>query len=72
MAARNGFQDGANDGLEDRQAGKSSRATKHKAYEHGYRGYDSSFGDNDKYRASYRQAYVQGYQKGYNGQGSGR
>jgi hypothetical protein len=30
-AARNGFQDGANDGLQDRQAGKSSRATKHNA-----------------------------------------
>src|SRR5579864_5661471 len=34
LASRNGFQDGANDGLQDRQAGKSSRATKHKTYEH--------------------------------------
>jgi hypothetical protein len=32
--------DGANDGLQVRQAGKSSRATKHKTYEHGIRGYD--------------------------------
>jgi hypothetical protein len=72
LAARNGFQDGANDGLQDRQAGKSSRATKHKTYEHGNRGYDSNFGDKDQYRASYRQAYIQGYQKGYNGQGSDR
>ncbi len=62
LAARNGFQDGANDGLHDRQAGKSSRATKHKTYDHGKRGYDSSFGDKDQYKASYRQAYIQGYQ----------
>ena len=66
LAARNGFQDGANDGLRDRQAGKSSRATKHKTYDHGNRGYDSSFGDKDQYKASYRQAYIQGYQQGYN------
>lgn len=70
VAARNGFQDGANDGLQDRQAGKSSRATKHKTYEHGNRGYDSTFGDKDQYKASYRQAYIRGYEKGYNGQGS--
>jgi len=70
VAARNGFQDGANDGLQDRQAGKSSRATKHKTYEHGNRGYDSTFGDKDQYKASYRQAYIQGYQKGYNRQDS--
>ena len=70
VAARNGFQDGANDGLQDRQAGKSSRATKHKTYEHGNRGYDSTFGEKDQYKASYRQAYIQGYEKGYRDQGS--
>jgi len=67
LAARNGFQDGANDGLHDRQAGKSSRATKHESYEHGNRGYNSNFGSKDQYKASYRQAYIQGYQQGYNG-----
>jgi hypothetical protein len=44
MATQNGFQDGANDGLQDRQAGHSSRATKHHSYEHGNRGYEASFG----------------------------
>jgi hypothetical protein len=70
VAAHNGFQDGANDALGDRQAGKSSRATKHESYEHGNRGYNSSFGSKDQYKASYRQAYIRGYQKGYNGEGS--
>lgn len=69
-AARNGFQDGANDGLQDRQAGKSSRATRHRSYEHGNRGYDPTFGERDQYKASYRQAYIQGYEKGYNGPSS--
>ncbi len=70
LAAQNGFQDGANDGLQDRQAGHSSRATKHHAYKHGNRGYEESFGSKDQYKASYREAYIQGYDKGYNGQGS--
>jgi hypothetical protein len=70
VAVHNGFQDGANDGLGDRQRGKSSRATKHESYEHGNRGYNSSFGSKDQYKASYRQAYIRGYQKGYDGEGS--
>jgi len=70
MAVQNGFQDGANDGLQDRQAGHSSRATKHHSYEHGNRGYEASFCSKDQYKASYREAYIQGYEKGYNGQGS--
>jgi hypothetical protein len=70
VAAQNGFQDGANDGLQDRQAGHSSRATKHESWEHGDRGYNSSFGSKDQYKALYRQAYIQGYQQGYNSQGS--
>jgi len=70
VATQNGFQDGANDGLQDQQAGHSSRATKHHSYDHGNRGYEASFGSKDQYKASYRQAYIQGYDKGYNGQGS--
>ena len=70
LATRNGFQDGANDGLQDRQAGHSSRATKHHSYRQGSRGYEESFGSKDQYKSSYREAYIQGYDKGYNGQGS--
>jgi len=70
LATRNGLQDGANDGLQDRQSGHSSRATQHQAYEHGNRGYERSLGSKDKFKASYRQAYIQGYEKGYNGQKS--
>jgi hypothetical protein len=70
VATQNGFQDGANDGLQDRQSGHSSRATKHRTYERGNRGYEASFGSKDQFKASYRQAYIQGYEKGYNGVGS--
>ena len=70
VASQNGFQDGANDGLQDRQGGHSSRATKRHNYKEGDRGYGSSFGSKDEFKASYRQAYIQGYGKGYNGQGS--
>jgi hypothetical protein len=70
LATQNGFQDGANQGLQDRQAGHSSRATKHHDYKEGDRGYSSSFGSKEQFKASYRQAYIQGYEKGYNGQGS--
>jgi len=36
----------------------------------GDRGYISSFGSKNQFKASYREAYIQGYEKGYNGQGS--
>ena len=81
VASQNGFQDGANDGLQDRQGGHSSRATQRHYYKEGNRGYSSSFwtslrhtsadrATKDQYKASYRQAYIQGYEKGYKGQGS--
>lgn len=72
LATQNGFQDGANQGLQDRQAGHSSRATKHHDYKEGDRGYSASFGSKEQFKASYRQAYIQGYEKGYSGQGSGQ
>src|SRR5579859_2154059 len=58
LATQNGFQDGANQGLQDRQAGHSSRATKHHDYKRGDRGYSSSFGSKEQFKASYRQAYI--------------
>ncbi len=78
-ASRNGFQDGANDGLQDRQGGHTSRATQRHNYKDGDRGYTSSFwtsvrrssadrATRDQYKASYRQAYIRGYEKGYNSQ----
>ena len=81
VASQNGFPDGANDGLQDRQGGHSSRATQRHYYKEGNRGYSSSFwtslrhtsadrASKDQYKASYRQAYIQGYEKGYKGQGS--
>jgi hypothetical protein len=70
VATQNGFQDGANDGLQDRQSDHSSRATKHRTYERGNRGYKATSGSKDQFKASYRQAYIQRYEKGYNGEGS--
>src|SRR5579872_7375966 len=57
VATQNGFQDGANDGLQDRQAGYRAHATKRQNYKHGNRGYSSSFGSKDQFKALYRQAY---------------
>src|ERR1700686_3182410 len=81
VASENGFQDGANDGLQDRQVGHTSRATTRQNYKDGNRGYSRSSwapwrrtsadrATKDQFKASYRQAYIQGYEKGYNGQGS--
>lgn len=72
LAMQNGFQDGSNEGLQDRQAGHSSRATRHHNYKEGDRGYSSSFGSKEQFKASYRQAYIRGYDKGYNGRDSGQ
>src|ERR1700730_8961520 len=52
-AAQNGFQDGANDGLQDRQVGHSSRATRRQNYKYGNRGYSPSFGSKDQFKTSY-------------------
>lgn len=70
VATHNGFQDGANDGLQDRQGGYRAHATKRQNYKHGNRGYSSSFGSKDQFKALYRQAYIQGYEKGYTGERS--
>ena len=79
VAAQNGFQDGANDGLQDRQVGHNSRATTRQNYKEGNRGYSgraswrrtsADRATKDQYKASYRQAYIEGYEKGYKGQGS--
>ena len=70
---------GANDGLQDRQGGHTSRATQRHNYKDGDRGYSSSLwstvrrtssdrATKDQYKASYRQAYIEGYEKGYNSQ----
>jgi hypothetical protein len=61
-----GAQDGMNDGRQDRQSGHSNRPTQGDNYKHALRGYNSSFGGENQYKAMYRQAYVPSYQQGYN------
>jgi len=65
-ASTRGFQDGLNDGLQDRQGGAGFRETTTRNFEH-TPGYDSSFGDKNRYKQLYRDAYIAGYQQGYNG-----
>ena len=58
---------GANDGLQDRQSSPSSRATKHRNYERGNRGYEATSGSRGPVQAILnRQAYIQGYEKSFN------
>lgn len=68
-AYRNGFQDGASDGRNDFQSGRSSSPTSTSNYRNATSGYDRSWGSQDQYRDMYRQGYMRGYQRGYNGQG---
>ena len=66
-AARNGQQDGLFDGQKDRQTGHSNRPTQGDWYKSATRGYDSSLGNREQYKAAYRQAYLPAYQRGYTG-----
>jgi hypothetical protein len=66
VASQMGAQDGVNDGRQDRQTGHSNRPTKGDNYKNALRGYNSSFGGENQYKAMYRQAYVPAYQQGYN------
>jgi hypothetical protein len=66
-AAQNGYQDGLFDGQKDRQTGHSNRPTQGDWYKSATRGYDSSLGNRDQYKAAYRQAYLPAYQRGYTG-----
>jgi hypothetical protein len=68
-ASQMGAQDGMNDGRQDRQTGHSNRPTQGDNYRNALRGYNSSFGGENQYKAMYRQAYVPAYQQGYNNQG---
>ncbi len=61
-----GYQDGVNDGAQDRRTGHSYRPTHDDNYKHADRGYDSSYGDKQAYKNEYRNGYAQGYQRGYN------
>ena len=69
QAEQIGYQDGLNDGSNDRATGHSFRPTEDSNYRHANRGWNSGI-DRDSYSATYRQAYMQGYQRGYGGQGS--
>jgi len=72
IAQRYGYQDGVNEGSNDRQTGHSFRPTHDRGYELATNGYNSSLGvSKDQYKQWYRQAYQQGYQQGYNGNRGG-
>jgi len=70
-AGQIGYQDGVNDGANDRQTGHSFRPTEGDNYKNADRGYTSSVGSKDQYKQLYRQGYQQGYQIGYYRNASG-
>jgi hypothetical protein len=65
QAQQVGYQDGLNDGSNDRATGHSYRPTEDSNYRHANRGWNSGMIDRDSYSSAYRQAYMQGYQRGY-------
>ena len=65
-----GYQDGVNEGANDRATGHSFRPTHDRGYQLATNGCQAQFGSREQYKAAYRQAYQQGYQQGFNGNGS--
>ncbi len=65
QASRTGYQDGINDGQNDRRTGHSFRPTHDDNYKHADRGYNVAFADKGTYQQAYRSGYEQGYQAGY-------
>ncbi|HVG91982.1 MAG TPA: hypothetical protein VNB54_10885 [Alphaproteobacteria bacterium] len=66
-AVQNGFQDGMNDGQQDRRTRHSSRPTHDRNYKNATRGYTYQLGNRNQYKAAYREAYMHGYAEGFNG-----
>lgn len=65
-ARRFGYQDGYEDGLNDRRTGHSYRPMHDSSFRHADRGYERNFGSKNYYKQVYREAYEQGYSRGYN------
>jgi hypothetical protein len=68
-ARQNGYQDGLNDGSNDRRSGHSNRPTHDGNFKHADHGYIPTYGNKDYYKQAYREAYQNGYQQGYNSGG---
>ena len=68
-ARQNGYQDGLNDGSNDRRTGHSNRPTHDSNFKHADRGYIPTYGNKEYYKQAYREAYQNGYQQGYNSGG---
>jgi len=66
-ARQNGYQDGLNDGANDRRTGHSFRPTHGDNFKHASHGYIPTYGNKDNYKQTYREAYQNAYQQGYNG-----
>lgn len=65
MGSRQGLQDGLQKGEEDRRRNRSYDVDRHDWYDDADRGYRSSYGDKDDYRAGYRRGFEEGYDEGY-------
>jgi hypothetical protein len=64
-----GYQDGLNDGTQDRRTGRSFRPTNSGNFKHADRGYIPTYGNKNYYKDTYREAYQNGYSQGYNNGG---
>lgn len=64
-AYENGFRDGRSKGLEDRRDNDRFDPARHAWYRSSDRGYISSYGDKNRYKAIYRDGFEAGYEQGY-------
>jgi len=67
LAQQNGFGDGYQAGLNDYRAHRRFEPTDEGRYKSGDRGYESSYGPKDAYRARYRDAFIEGYRQAFGG-----
>jgi hypothetical protein len=68
VAYQSGFRDGVRVGGEDLQGGHSDRPHEHDStYGEATNGYNTSYGDKNRYRDLYRQGFDKGYDSSYNG-----
>jgi len=64
-AARNGYDDGLNEGRRDGRDGKRLDPSGESRYRSGDHGYEREYGSRDEYKREYRAAFEDGYDRGY-------
>ncbi len=62
-----GYNNGREEGREDRQRGEGFNFQDEGEFQNATRDYNSRYGDRETYRRYFREAFARGYRDGYNG-----